>query len=264
MMKVTMVLLMSIFLIVLSGCGPTEGPAATPTTAAVAQGPSATVPPSPLLPTQTPLPEPSETTVAPEPTADQAEATAAASATPLPDPTVTPSPEPTSTEPAEPTAIPCTGTLTPSQQEGPYYSPGSPERSSLIDEGMPGVPVMIFGRVFDESCNPLAGAKVDFWLADVDGVYDNAGYRLRGHVFSDQQGNYVLESIEPTSYTGRPPHIHVKVFAPDGRELLTTQIYFSGSENSAEVTSSPELFANYLEPDQDGRLRVLFNFVVED
>ncbi|MGD9048589.1 MAG: dioxygenase [Anaerolineae bacterium] len=263
-MKALTLLVMLIFLILLSGCGQAEAPAATPTTAAVAQGPSAMVPPSPLPPTQTPPPEPSETPVAPVPTTGQAEATAAPSATPRLDPTVTPSPEPAPTELAEPTAIPCTGTLTPSQQEGPYYSPGSPERSSLIDEGMPGVPVMIFGRVFDEACNPLAGAKLDFWLADVDGVYDNAGYRLRGHVFSDQQGNYGLESIEPTSYTGRPPHIHVKVFAPDGRELLTTQIYFAGSENSTEVTSSPELFANYLDPEQSGRLRVLFNFVVED
>jgi protocatechuate 3,4-dioxygenase beta subunit len=127
---------------------------------------------------------------------------------------------------------------------------------------MPGVPILIFGRVFDQDCNPIPGAKLDFWLADVNGEYDNVGYTLRGHVFTDDEGNYALESIEPTSYTGRPPHIHVKVFAPDDEELLTTQMYFAGSEASTEVTNSPELCVNYLAADENGRLQVLFNFVV--
>ena len=107
---------------------------------------------------------------------------------------------------------------------------------------------------------PVSEALV--WLADVNGVYDNAGYTLRGHVFSDAMGNYTITSIEPTAYTGRPPHIHVKVYAPSGEELLTTQMYFSGSENSSEVTNAPELYVRYLEPDNDGNLKVLFNFVV--
>jgi len=168
----------------------------------------------------------------------------------------------TSTATPEPTPIACNGVLTSAQQEGPFFSPGSPERDSLIDEGMPGVPVLILGRVFDQDCNPIPGAKLDFWLADVNGEYDNVGYTLRGHVFTDENGNYTLESIEPTSYTGRPPHIHVKVYAPSGEELLTTQMYFAGSEDSAEVSNAPELYVNYLEPDGNGRMQVLFNFVV--
>lgn len=161
-----------------------------------------------------------------------------------------------------PTEIVCDGVRTPPQQEGPYYSPGSPERTTLIEEGMAGTPVLLFGRVFNQDCEPLAGVKVDFWLADVDGEYDNVGYRLRGHVFTDETGYYELESIEPGLYTGRPPHIHVKLFAPDGRELLTTQMYFAGSENSAEVTGSPELYVSYGQPDAAGRTPILFNFVV--
>lgn len=167
-------------------------------------------------------------------------------------------------QPPEPTPIPCPSVLTSPNQEGPFYSPGSPERSTLIEEGMPGIPVLIFGRVFDQECNPIPGAKLDFWLADVNGEYDNVGYRLRGHVYSDAQGNYVLESIEPTAYTGRPPHIHVKVFSPNGEELLTTQMYFSGSESSADVSAAPDLLATYLEPDENGQQRVIFNFVVQD
>ena len=98
----------------------------------------------------------------------------------------------------------------------------------------------------------------------MNGEYDNVGYTLRGHLFTDANGNYALESIEPTSYTGRPPHIHVKVFAPDGPELLTTQMYFSGSEGSSDVNASPDLLAVYLEPEGAGDLQVLFNLVVQN
>jgi protocatechuate 3,4-dioxygenase beta subunit len=128
---------------------------------------------------------------------------------------------------------------------------------------MPGNPILIMGRVFDQDCNPIAGAKVDFWLADVNGEYDNLGYTLRGHVFTDENGYYAMESIEPGLYTGRPPHIHVKVFAPDGRELLTTQMYFPGSEGSADVQAAPALLVTYLGPDQNGRQQVIFNFVIQ-
>ena len=203
----------------------------------------------------TPLPaEPTEQAVAKLPTSGDTDTALSPIATPPPEPSA-PLPEPGS--------IVCDTGLTPAQQEGPYYSIGSPERSSLIEEGMPGVPILVFGRVFDQECIPIEGAKLDFWLANVDGVYDNEGYTLRGHVLTDAQGYYEIESIEPTSYTGRPPHIHVKVFAPDGRELLTTQIYFAGSEDSAEVTSFPELYVDYLEPDASGRLRALSNYVVQ-
>jgi len=184
--------------------------------------------------------------VAEQRTNTETEATAAPTATLLPEPTATLLPEPTAT------AIPCSGVLTSPNQE----------RTSLIDAGMPGVPILIIGRVFDQDCNPMAGAKLDFWLADVNGEYDNVGYTLRGHLFTDENGHFALESIEPTPYTGRPSHIHVKVFAPDGRELLTTQMYFSGSEASSDVTASPDLLADYLGPDENGRQQVLFNFVV--
>jgi len=161
-----------------------------------------------------------------------------------------------------PTPFPCDGSLTSPNQEGPFYSPGSPEKGSLIEEGMPGIPILISGRVLDQDCNPIPGAELDFWLADVNGEYDNVGYRLRGHLFTDENGYYALESIEPTPYTGRPPHIHVKVFAPDGNELLTTQMYFTGSEGSSDVTTSPDLLVEYLGLDEDGRKLATFNFIV--
>lgn len=162
------------------------------------------------------------------------------------------------------TSVQCVGVLTSPNQEGPYYSPGSPERSSLVDIGMLGTPVLIHGVVFDQYCNPIAGAKVDFWQADINGAYDNNGYTLRGHVLTDENGIYSLETIEPGLYTGRPPHIHVKVFTPDGVERLTTQMYFPGSENSSDVSVSPDLLVEYLGPDELGRVQVQFNFVIQN
>ena len=61
--------------------------------------------------------------------------------------------------------------------------------------------------------------------ADAQGAYDNQGYRLRGHQFSDARGRYVFDTITPGVYPGRTRHYHVKAQAPGGR-VLTTQLYF--------------------------------------
>jgi protocatechuate 3,4-dioxygenase beta subunit len=115
--------------------------------------------------------------------------------------------------------------LTPSQMEGPFYKPRSPERRSLLDPGIAGTPIVITGTVLSRRCQPIAGALVDFWQADDAGTYDNQGYRLRGHQFTDDPGHYRLETIVPGLYPGRTRHIHVKVQAPS-QPILTTQLYF--------------------------------------
>ena len=164
-------------------------------------------------------------------------------------------------EPAAATPV-CTGQLTSSNQEGPYFTPGSPERANLIDDGMPGTALLISGYVWSQECAPLAGAKVDFWQADANGVYDNLGYTLRGHVFTDETGYYEIVTIEPGPYPGRPPHIHVKVIDATERELLTTQLYTDGSQQSADVRNAPDLLAAYAGLDAAGRQRLAFDFVV--
>ncbi len=246
--KARLFVMILMLLILLAGCSQASKTVETSDSAEVVQESTATQEPTAVPSTNTPQPEPTEMAVTEQPASGET------------DPTT----EPSAGARPEPTPIPCDGVLTTPNQEGPFYSPGSPERRSLIDEGMPGVPTLIFGRVFDQDCNPIAGAKLDFWLADVNGEYDNAGYTLRGHLYTDENGYYALESIQPTAYTGRPPHIHVKIFAQDGRELLTTQMYFAGSESSADVLAAPDLLVNYLEPDETGRLQVLFNFVVQN
>jgi protocatechuate 3,4-dioxygenase beta subunit len=122
--------------------------------------------------------------------------------------------------------------LTLRQTEGPYFKRASPERASLIEPGMKGVRIVVTGVVRLASCQPAPRALIDVWHADDRGDYDNAGYRLRGHLFADDQGRYRLETIVPGVYPGRTRHFHLKVQAPKG-PVLTTQLYFPGEAANA-------------------------------
>lgn len=115
--------------------------------------------------------------------------------------------------------------VTPAQTEGPYFTPNSPERASLLEPDMTGTRLVVGGAVLGTDCGPVARALLDFWQADDAGVYDNTGYRLRGHQYTDDAGRFSLETIVPGLYPGRTRHIHVKVQAPNG-PVLTTQLYF--------------------------------------
>jgi protocatechuate 3,4-dioxygenase beta subunit len=149
---------------------------------------------------------------------------------------------------------------TPQQTEGPFFTPASPERTSLHEPGLAGTPLRLAGYVLATNCQPIAGALLDFWHADDDGVYDNVGYRLRGHQFSDAAGAYALETIVPGLYTGRTRHIHVKVQAP-GQPVLTTQLYFPGEPtNASDGIYDPALLTTVQEG-PDGRLAT-FTFVL--
>lgn len=130
---------------------------------------------------------------------------------------------------------------TPAQTEGPYYTPNSPERASLLESGMAGTVMVLSGSVLTTDCLPVARALVDFWHADDSGVYDNVGYRLRGHQFTDDQGRYTLETVVPGLYPGRTRHFHVKVQAPN-QPILTTQLYFPDEPaNNNDGIYSPAL-----------------------
>src|SRR5256885_3874852 len=143
-----------------------------------------------------------------------------------------------------PTKAPtCNGVATPSQTEGPFYKPNSPERTSLREPGISGTLLTVTGYVLSTRCQPIAHALLDFWQADGSGNYDNTGFRLRGH-----------------QYTGRTRHIHVKVEAP-GRPVLTTQLYFPGeARNDSDGIFSPELLMQ-MQQTSNGQLAT-FNFII--
>jgi len=121
--------------------------------------------------------------------------------------------------------------VTPSQTEGPYFKPDSPERSDLRS-GVSGTRLLLSGTVVTTACQPVGRALVDLWQADDAGEYDNSGFRLRGHVFTDDQGRYQFDTVVPGLYPGRTRHLHVKAQAPSGR-VLTTQLYFAGEAQNA-------------------------------
>ena len=113
------------------------------------------------------------------------------------------------------------------QTEGPFYSPDTPRRRSLLEDGLQGERLALTGGVVDSRCRPIPRALLDFWQADANGDYDTEGFRLRGHQFTDRRGRYRLDTIVPALYTGRTRHIHVKA-QRSGGEVLTTQLYFPG------------------------------------
>ena len=115
--------------------------------------------------------------------------------------------------------------------EGPFFKPKSPRRSDLREGGITGRAVELSGVVLTRSCRPVANVLVDLWHADEAGDYDNKGFRLRGHVFTDAQGRYSFRTIVPGLYPGRTRHYHVKVQAPN-RPILTTQLYFPNEERN--------------------------------
>jgi protocatechuate 3,4-dioxygenase beta subunit len=146
------------------------------------------------------------------------------------------------------------------QTEGPYFKPSSPERIELIEEGMAGQPIELAGFVLTRACKPIPGALLDFWQADDQGRYDNSGFRLRGHQFSDAEGRYRLRSVVPGIYPGRTRHIHVKV-QPRGGRVLTTQLYFPGeSKNRSDSLFRKELLVRTAK--NSGWLGGRFDFVV--
>ena len=151
--------------------------------------------------------------------------------------------------------------VTPPQTEGPFFTPSSPERASLLEPGMAGTTMILTGYVLSTDCAPIPNALLDFWHADDAGVYDNAGYKLRGHQFTDSRGVYTLETIVPGIYPGRTRHIHVKVQSPYG-PVLTTQLYFPDEpQNASDGIYNPALLMT-IQDAAEGK-NASFNFVLD-
>jgi protocatechuate 3,4-dioxygenase beta subunit len=106
---------------------------------------------------------------------------------------------------------------------GPFYEPGAPVRSKV------GSGYVLRGRVLTTGCRAIARARIEFWLANPQGQYDDAH---RATMFARRDGRYQFESNRPPSYGSRPPHIHIRVSAR-GFRTLVTQHYPRGQRTSA-------------------------------
>lgn len=135
---------------------------------------------------------------------------------------------------------------TPAQTEGPFYPVSLPSDTDfdLLRQGdgrySKGQPCWLEGQVLDTAGKPLPGAVVEIWQCDADGHYRHPGdgdradpaFQSFGRITTDAQGHYRFRTIRPVAYTGRTPHIHLKVKLGQ-RSLLTTQVYVAGDPGNA-------------------------------
>jgi protocatechuate 3,4-dioxygenase beta subunit len=132
---------------------------------------------------------------------------------------------------------------TPRLTEGPFYPPKLPldtDNDLLIvnDSITPAVGEVthLTGRILSVSGEPILNAAVEIWQCDNKGVYlaqgsnggrADANFQGFGRFITGSTGEYYFRTIKPVQYTGRTPHIHVKV-KKGGKELLTTQLFING------------------------------------
>jgi protocatechuate 3,4-dioxygenase beta subunit len=245
--------------LLLAACAGAAAPSPTaPPAAPTAAAPTAT---TAAAPTPTTPPQPTATTaVATRPATASTVPTAPPATKPAQQPTAAPTQAAAQTLPPTPACDDGDDDPTPAQTEGPYFKRSSPERASLLEPGMGGAKLVISGLALSTDCRPIARALLDFWQADDKGAYDNAGFRLRGHLFTDEAGRYRLETIVPGLYPGRTRHIHVKVQAPN-RPVLTTQLYFPGeARNAGDGIFNPKLLMQV--QDAAGGKQATFDFVL--
>lgn len=114
---------------------------------------------------------------------------------------------------------------TPADYLGPFYKAGAPVRSRV------GKGYQLTGHVRSSAdCTPLAEAVIEVWLTGPDGSYDDDH---RATIFSNDSGQYQFESNFPPGYSGRPPHIHIRVSA-NGFRTLVTQHYPEAGQQTGE------------------------------
>ncbi|MBE9158080.1 intradiol ring-cleavage dioxygenase [Nodosilinea sp. LEGE 06152] len=137
-------------------------------------------------------------------------------------------------------------TVRPQQTEGPYFVDEGLNRSDIRSDPAtgsvtPGVPLTLQFRVSQvgaNACVPLAGAIVDVWHCDANGVYSDVvdprantvGQKfLRGSQTTNADGTVEFTTIYPGWYPGRAVHIHFKIrdnTAANQSYEFTSQLYF--------------------------------------
>ena len=123
--------------------------------------------------------------------------------------------------------------------EWPYYVQNTPllaDNTNLNKDNLVGKVLLLTGKVLDGlSDTGISGAKIEIRQADDQWVYhpqgnnDYSSYqpsevKLRGHIVTDAQWNYMLQTIYPGLYEGRARHIHFRVSAGDTYNPVITQL----------------------------------------
>lgn len=149
----------------------------------------------------------------------------------------------------------------PEQTEGPYYVDTQLERSDIrsdpvsgeVKEGVPLTLTINVTQLGELACQPLAGAIVDLWHCDAQGVYYGVNDRmlgrdltqfkfLRGFQRTDDKGTVRFTTIIPGWYSGRTTHIHFKIRTKgeNGADYeFTSQLYFDDAFTQRIYTQGP-------------------------
>jgi len=130
---------------------------------------------------------------------------------------------------------------------GPFYRPGAPFRTDLVQAGTKGEILHFSGVIFDkDGTTPLKNALVEIWHCNEDGVYDNTSddYVYRSSYRTEGDGKYHFRTILPVPYKAgatltRPAHIHMRISETKMQDLVT-QVYFKGDQHIAEDMSSSD------------------------
>ncbi len=142
----------------------------------------------------------------------------------------------------------------PALTEGPYFVDVRLNRSDIRSDPQtgvvkPGVPLQlrfVVSRVAPEACTPLAGALVDIWQCDAQGIYSGVLDRfadtrgqvwLRGQQLTNDQGIARFTTIYPGWYPGRTVHIHFKV-RYQNRDF-TSQLFFDDALSDRILAQPP-------------------------
>ena len=171
---------------------------------------------------------------------------------------------------------------------GPFFVADSPaiEAGGDLSFGAPGEPCWVEGTVTGTDGKPLAGARIEVWEADEDGLYDvqHAGIdraQARGVLVADAEGRYHFRSILAMPYAiphdgpvgdllkaagrhpWRPAHLHFMIKAP-GYETLITHVFRSDDaylDSDAVFGVRQSLIADWKQQ-PDGSYLVEYDFVL--
>ncbi len=147
--------------------------------------------------------------------------------------------------------------LTCTVTQGPCWAPTAPTRQD-VSEGKPGIPMRLALRLVEaDGCTPVAGAEIEIWHCDVEGVYsakdvENVAfctankadalkaYFFRGRAVTDSEGKLVFDGCFPGWYASRAIHIHfvVRRSAHVGEHTTTNSTVVSQFFFPAELTAS--------------------------
>lgn len=163
----------------------------------------------------------------------------------------------------------------PAQTEGPYFVDEKLNRSDIrsdpsdgaIKQGTPLELTFAISQLGAGSCTPIAGAVVDVWHCDADGIYSDVqdpsfntrGKKyLRGYQVTDASGRATFKTIYPGWYRGRAVHIHFTVRTnPNAASAheFTSQIYFDDAMNDKIFSQAPYKGKGQIRNAQDGIFR---------